>query len=69
MIDANLKVADEVSDEFVNEVLLQSMEEFMDFGTTYKDAVNRYFLRGRSNVSKCNLYYTGHCQCQLRIIE
>ena len=69
MIDANLKVADEVSDEFVNEVLLQSMEEFMDFGTTYKGAVNRYkemFLRGRTNVS---IYYrvlnTGHWHKQV----
>ena len=60
MIDANLKVADEVSDEFVNEVLLQGMKEFMDFGTTYKGAVNRYkemFLRGKTNVSICTTVY------------
>ena len=57
MIDNNLKVADTVSDEFVNEVLLQSMKEFMDFGTTYRGAVTRYkemFLRGKTNVSICN---------------
>ena len=66
MIDANLKVADEVSDEFVNEVLLQGMEEFMDFGTTYKGAVNRYFLRGRTNVSICNSYCTGALYGALR---
>ena len=36
MIHENLKVADTVSDEFVNEVLLLSMEEFMDFGKAYR---------------------------------
>ena len=67
MIDANLKVADEVSDEFVNEVLLQGMKEFMDFGTTYKGAVTRYkelFMRGRINVSILTVR-----KCQLRISE
>ena len=63
MINENLKVADTVSDEFVNEVLLQSMKEFMDFGTTYKGAV-MYFQRGKTNVSNCVVCYTVHCECQ-----
>ena len=54
MIDENLQVADTVSDEFVNEVLFLSMEEFMDFGKAYRIALARYkemFLSGRTSVS------------------
>ena len=55
MIDENLQVADTVSDEFVNEVLLMSMEKFMDFGRAYRSALAKYkemYLSGRTKVSK-----------------